>query len=192
MCYAQFAATIPISGSAYTYAYASFGELIAWIIGWDLIMEYAVGNIAVAISWSDYFTALMHGIGIHIPEFVSVDYLTASRGYHLAVQSMAGGTPFNQLTASLQEAFHAWQHAPTIGGLRLIADIPAFGIVIFITYLVYVGIYETKVASNLMVILKLAVLMLVIGVGSLEPVCAQWCEWCAERRFRCFLCLYWF
>jgi len=174
MCYAQFAATIPISGSAYTYAYASFGELIAWIIGWDLIMEYAVGNIAVAISWSDYFTALMHGIGIHIPEFVSVDYLTASRGYHLAVQSMAGGTPFNQLTASLQEAFHAWQYAPTIGGLRLIADIPAFGIVIFITYLVYVGIYETKVASNLMVILKLAVLMLVIGVGSFYVHPANW------------------
>src|SRR4028119_1733867 len=68
LCYAQFAATIPVSGSAYTYAYVSFGELAAWIIGWALIMEYAVGNIVVAISWSDYFTGLLDGVGLHIPE----------------------------------------------------------------------------------------------------------------------------
>ena len=81
MCYAEFAASIPISGSAYTYAYASFGELIAWIIGWDLIMEYAIGNIAVAISWSGYFTGLMAGLGIHIPPYLSTDFLTASRDW---------------------------------------------------------------------------------------------------------------
>jgi APA family basic amino acid/polyamine antiporter len=79
MCYAQFASSIPISGSAYTYSYASFGELVAWIIGWDLIMEYAVGNIAVAISWSDYFTALLNGINMHIPTYFSTDYLSASK-----------------------------------------------------------------------------------------------------------------
>ena len=74
LCYAEFASSIPISGSAYTYAYVSFGELIAWIIGWDLIMEYAIGNIAVAISWSGYFTALLDGLGMHIPDFLSTDY----------------------------------------------------------------------------------------------------------------------
>src|SRR5512133_1447819 len=77
MCYAEFASAIPISGSAYTYAYVSFGELIAWIIGWDLIMEYAIGNIAVAISWSGYFTGLMNGLGVHIPAWLSTDFLSA-------------------------------------------------------------------------------------------------------------------
>ena len=91
LCYAEFAARIPISGSAYTYAYASFGELIAWIIGWDLIMEYAVGNIAVAISWSDYFTGLMGGLGFAIPEYLSTDFLTASRGFAEATRQMASG-----------------------------------------------------------------------------------------------------
>jgi basic amino acid/polyamine antiporter, APA family len=166
MCYAQFASRIPISGSAYTYAYASFGELVAWIIGWDLIMEYAVGNIAVAISWSDYFTGLMGGMGVHIPEYLCIDYLSAARGYHAAVSALAHGTALTQLTGGLQEAYHAWMNAPHIGGLRIIADIPAFGITVFITYLVYVGIYETKLASNTMVLLKIAILLVIIGVGS--------------------------
>jgi basic amino acid/polyamine antiporter, APA family len=166
MCYAHFASRIPISGSAYTYAYASFGELVAWIIGWDLIMEYAVGNIAVAISWSDYFTGLLGGIGIHFPYFLSVDYLSAARGYHAAVAQLAHGASFSTLSGNLQEAYLAWVQAPHIGNFRLIADIPAFGIVVFITYLVYIGIYETKMASNIMVLLKVAILLVVIGVGS--------------------------
>jgi basic amino acid/polyamine antiporter, APA family len=166
LCYAEFASRIPISGSAYTYAYASFGELIAWIIGWDLIMEYAVGNIAVAISWSDYFTNLMHGLSINIPAYLSTDFLTASRGYHEAIRQMAGGTGFSNLTSALQESYTAWVAAPQIGSFRMIADIPAFSIVVLITYLVYVGIHETKIASNIMVLLKLIILMVVIGVGS--------------------------
>jgi amino acid transporter len=166
MCYAHFASRIPISGSAYTYAYASFGELVAWIIGWDLIMEYAVGNIAVAISWSDYFTGLLGGIGIHFPYYLSVDYLSAARGYHAAMIQLAHGTSFSALSGNLQEAFQAWTQSPHIGNFRLIADIPAFSIVVFITYLVYIGIYETKMASNIMVLLKIAILLVVIGVGS--------------------------
>lgn len=166
MCYAQFASGIPISGSAYTYAYVSFGELIAWIIGWDLIMEYAVGNIAVAISWSDYFTALMNGLGMKIPAYFSTDFLSASRGYHHALESIKSGIPFSELSGGIQEAYYAWIYAPKIGNLRIIADLPAFSIVVFITYLVYRGIYETKVAGNIMVILKIAILLLVIGVGA--------------------------
>ena len=166
MCYAEFASSIPISGSAYTYAYASFGELIAWMIGWDLIMEYAVGNIAVAISWSGYFTGLMSGLGVHIPEFLCVDYFSAARGFKEASSLLAGGIPFTELNSGLQETWLAWHNAPALGGIRLIADLPAFGIVVFITLLVYRGIYETKVAGNIMVILKIAILMLVIGVGS--------------------------
>ncbi|MFA4851279.1 MAG: amino acid permease [Bacteroidales bacterium] len=174
LCYAEFASRIPISGSAYTYAYASFGELIAWIIGWDLIMEYAVGNIAVAISWSDYFIGLMNGLGLSIPEYLSTDFLTASRGFKEATLQMASGTAFTDLTPALKESFTAWQHAPTVGGIRFIADIPAFGIVVFITGLVYVGITETKIASNIMVILKLLILMVVIGVGAFYVTPENW------------------
>src|SRR6201995_3271994 len=74
ICYAEFASMVPVSGSAYTYSYVAFGEMIAWIIGWDLLMEYAIGNIAVAISWSDYFTSLMDGFGLHVPEYLTMDY----------------------------------------------------------------------------------------------------------------------
>ena len=174
MCYAQFASGIPISGSAYTYAYVSFGELVAWIIGWDLIMEYAVGNIAVAISWSDYFTGLMNGLGMKIPEYFSTDFLSASRGYHIAMENLRNGLPFNQLKGGIQEAYYAWTSAPSVFGIRIIADLPAFTIVVFITYLVYKGIYETKVAGNIMVILKLAILLLVIGVGSFYVNPSNW------------------
>lgn len=174
LCYAQFASVIPVSGSAYTYAYASFGELVAWIIGWDLIMEYAIGNIAVAISWSDYFSGLASGIGMHIPEYLQVDYLTAARGYRSAVMEMAGGTALSDLAAPVREAYHAWLSAPSVGGIRLIADIPAFSIVVFITVLVYVGIYETKVAANTMVLLKVITLLVVIAVGSFYVNPGNW------------------
>jgi APA family basic amino acid/polyamine antiporter len=92
MSYAEFASSIPISGSAYTYAYAAFGEIIAWIIGWALIVEYAIGNIVVAISWSDYFTGLMQGIGIHIPEYLCMDYLSAKNGFIEATNLMNQGS----------------------------------------------------------------------------------------------------
>lgn len=174
MCYARFASLIPICGSAYTYAYASFGELLAWIIGWDLIMEYAIGNIAVAISWSDYFSGLMNGIGIHIPEYFLVDYLSASRGYHAALAEIAKGVPFDQLTFPIREAYHAWLNAPVIGSIRLIADIPAFSIVVFICTLVYIGIYETKIAANTMVLLKISILLVIIVVGSFYIDLKNW------------------
>ena len=166
LCYAQFASIIPISGSAYTYAYASFGELIAWIIGWDLIMEYAIGNIAVAISWSDYFTGFLGGIGLHVPAYMGIDYLSAARGYHQATLDMIRGVSLANLPDTLKEAYMAWQSAPVIGGIRIIADIPAFSIVVFITVLVYIGIYETKVASNTMVLLKVGILLMIITVGA--------------------------
>lgn len=174
LCYAQFASMIPIAGSAYTYAYASFGELIAWIIGWDLIMEYAVGNIAVAISWSDYFTALFSGLGIHIPAFCCVDYLSASRGFEIVTQKMQAGISLDQISLSLKEAYLAWQQAPMVFGIRMIADIPAFTIVVFITYLVYRGIYETKVANNIMVALKITILLVVIIVGAFYVNTDNW------------------
>jgi amino acid transporter len=163
--YAEFASMVPVSGSAYTYSYVAFGELIAWIIGWALIMEYAIGNITVAISWSDYFTGLLDSQGLHLPQWVQMDFLTASKGYHEATAYMAGGKPFGDMSAGLQSAYIAWTTAPTIGGLHLIADLPALLIIIFITWLVYRGMRESRNASNLMVVIKLCIILLVIAVG---------------------------
>ena len=174
MCYAEFASAIPISGSAYTYAYASFGELIAWIIGWDLIMEYAIGNIAVAISWSGYFVGLLNGLHIFIPEYLTIDYLSAAKGFKLAAEQMQSGVAITSLDSNLREAYQAWVTAPHIGSFRIIADIPALGIVVFITWLVYKGIYETKMAGNIMVLIKIGILMLVIAVGSFYIDPANW------------------
>ncbi|MBK6344651.1 MAG: amino acid permease [Bacteroidales bacterium] len=174
LCYAQFASSIPLSGSAYTYAYASFGELVAWIIGWDLIMEYAVGNVAVAISWSGYFCGLLSGIGINIPDFLAIDYLSASRGFREATELMAGGLPLSELPGELGEAYRAWTQAPVLGGLRLIVDLPAFTIVGLITWLVYRGIRESKQAGNIMVLLKVAILLMVIAVGAFYVDPGNW------------------
>jgi APA family basic amino acid/polyamine antiporter len=147
LCYAQFASTVPVSGSAYTYSYVAFGEIFAWIIGWDLLMEYAIGNIYVAGSWSDYFTRLMDSAGWHIPDWMTMDYMSAKRGL-------------------LETSAAAWESAPKILGMRVIVDIPAFLIVCLITYVVFRGIRESRSASNLMVIIKLAVIFLVIVLGA--------------------------
>lgn len=171
LCYAEFASRVPIAGSAYTYAYASFGELVAWIIGWDLLMEYAIGNIAVAISWSDYFTGLLDGYGLHVPEYLTMDYLSAVRGASAVSDLLAKGRTLAEIQGSsdfsgMYAAYVAWNQAPHIGDLRIICDLPALFITAIITSLVYVGIRESKVASNIMVALKLAVVLLVIVLGA--------------------------
>ncbi len=163
LCYAEFASIIPISGSAYTYAYAAFGELIAWIIGWALIVEYAIGNIVVAISWSDYFTGLLSGLGIQIPSYFSMDYLSAFNGSKEAAALLAN---HQEISTNLLEASNAWALAPEILGFKLILDLPALAIVIAITWLIFRGVKETKNASNIMVGLKLIVVALVIVVGA--------------------------
>lgn len=169
LCYAEFASRIPVSGSAYTYAYASFGELVAWIIGWDLLMEYAIGNIAVAISWSKYFTNLMEGFHIHIPGFLTMDYLSAYRGFEQLQKLKAAGGAVDE---NVRLTALAWSSAPQIGGLKLIADVPALFIVFIITWLVYIGIKETKKATNAMVMLKIAVVVgvIVLGFFYVKPV----------------------
>ncbi|TXK33847.1 amino acid permease [Pontibacter qinzhouensis] len=174
LCYAQFASAIPVAGSAYTYAYTSFGELVAWIIGWDLLMEYAIGNIAVAISWSDYFTAMLDGVGLPVPAYLTMDYLSASRGYTEVTALLAGGQTVADIPAAAFKAYEAWLYAPALGGIKLIADVPALGITALITYLVYVGVKESKRAANLLVVLKLVVILLVIAVGAFYVQPANW------------------
>ena len=150
-CYSEFASRIPVAGSAYTYAYASFGELFAWMIGWALIMEYSIGNIYVAYSWSDYFTSFLQKINIYLPEYLSTSYMEVKHALD------AGST-----NADVHEA---WNKAPIVGGLHIIFDLPALVINLLITALVYRGIKESRNFSNVMVILKMIVVTLVILVG---------------------------
>jgi APA family basic amino acid/polyamine antiporter len=150
-CYSEFASRIPVAGSAYTYAYASFGELFAWIIGWALIMEYSIGNIYVAYSWSDYFTSFLNKCGVHFPAYLSTSYMEAKH-------AIEGGSVKEDMVA-------AWNNSPNIGSLRIILDLPALIINLLITYLVYRGIKESRNFSNVMVVLKLVVVILIIGVG---------------------------
>lgn len=166
LCYAEFASAVPVSGSAYTYSYVAFGEIFAWIIGWDLLMEYAIGNIAVAISWSDYFTNLMHKAGLHIPDWLTMDFVTAKAGYGEAAKALSNGAILQNLDALLQSQYSAWANAPQLGGLHIIMDLPALAIVALITYVVFVGIRESRALTNLMVALKLAVVFFVIVLGA--------------------------
>lgn len=174
-CYSEFASTVPVSGSAYTYSYVAFGEIFAWIIGWDLLMEYAIGNIAVAISWSQYFVSVLAGFGIHIPAWMATDYATAHKGYNHALEELSKGTSLSQLDAGLHNSYTAWTTAPDLGSnIKLIMNIPALLIVILITYIVYIGIKESKKANNAMVMIKLAVIVFVIIAGAFYVHPSNW------------------
>ncbi|MEO8886072.1 MAG: amino acid permease [Mucilaginibacter sp.] len=173
LCYAEFASRIPVSGSAYTYAYASFGELVAWIIGWDLLMEYAIGNIAVAISWSEYFVNLLEGFNIHMPAYLTMDYFSAFRG-HEHLQALTASGHLADITDRMRAEALAWTTAPGFNNIKLIANIPALVIVILITYLVYIGIRETKKATNAMVYLKIGIVLAVIVIGFFYVTPANW------------------
>lgn len=164
-CYAEFASRIPIAGSAYTYAYASFGELFAWIIGWALLMEYSIGNIYVAFSWSDYFTSLLEKLNLHLPANLTCSYAEAKGAFNnYTALNTADQTSYLAKKASA-ELIDAWNSAPVIGAIKLIFDLPALVINGLITYLVYRGVKESRNFSNAMVVLKLAVVVLVILVG---------------------------
>lgn len=161
LCYAEFASKIPVSGSAYTYSYVAFGELFAWVIGWCLIMEYSIGNIAVAISWSDYLTNVLNKTPFAIPDWLAMDYWTAKKGY--AAATLDAGLLKD---TTIMEQYTAFTQAPTFGNMKLIIDFPAFLITAIITAIVFVGIRESKKANNLLVLTKLAVVFLVIVAGS--------------------------
>lgn len=174
LCYAEFASRIPVSGSAYTYAYVTLGEVIAWLIAWGLIMEYSVGNIAVAISWSDYFTSFLSGFGFHLPEYLGMDYLSAKKGFELVEPALRAGTDVSTIPAFQYEGYLAYTKAPQLGGIRIIADFPAFFIVVLLTWLVFIGIRETKKAGNIMVVIKLLVIFVVVCVGAFYVQPQNW------------------
>jgi APA family basic amino acid/polyamine antiporter len=147
LCYAELASMIPQAGSAYAYSYATLGELVAWIIGWDLILEYAVGNVAVAISWGDYFNTLVRGFGVQLPAWLTTGYRTAL---------LSSDPQIRGLLAS----------APRVAGIPILIHVPAFAIVMLITWLLLRGARESATANNIMVVIKLLALSLFIAVGA--------------------------
>jgi APA family basic amino acid/polyamine antiporter len=146
LCYAELAAMIPHAGSAYAYSYATLGEFVAWIIGWDLVLEYAVGNVAVAISWGDYFNTLLRGVGLDLPQWLTTGYRTA-------------------LLSSNRDVSALLDAAPRVAGIPILVNLPACGVVLAVTWLLLRGARESATANNVMVVVKLAVLALFVGVG---------------------------
>jgi basic amino acid/polyamine antiporter, APA family len=163
-CYAEFASRVPIAGSAYTYAYVAFGELIAWIIGWNLILEYAIGNITVAIAWSSNLTNFLSGLGIKLPSFLSNSYLAALDAHKEYIQLSQKGVEL--MPHHVEILNQVWHTAPKIFGIPFILNLPAFFSVVAITALVYVGVKESKNTTIFMVIFKVLVVVLVIVVGA--------------------------
>jgi amino acid transporter len=174
LCYAEFASRVPIAGSAYTYAYVTFGELIAWIIGWALILEYAIGNIVVAISWSGYFVNLLEGFHIHLPGWLSTNYEQAQQGYTEALEHLKAGGSQETFSKLARIGYDAITNAPMIGNWKVILNIPALIIVVLITALVYRGIKESKKSTNAMVIFKICIIIGVIILGFFYVDTANW------------------
>jgi APA family basic amino acid/polyamine antiporter len=151
LCYAEFASMVPVAGSAYTYSYATLGEIVAWIIGWDLILEYAIGNVAVAISWANYFNTLLEGFGIYLPRWLTIDYRTA----HQKVPAIVA-------------------EAPHLFGVPIVFNILAFGIVAFITIVLVWGVKESARFNAVMVGIKLVVLAFFVFVSFKFVKPANW------------------
>lgn len=168
LCYAEFASRIPVSGSAYTYSYVAFGEIVAWIIGWALILEYSIGNIVVAISWSSYFNNLLvHVFQIHLPDWMIIDPMTAKNAFLESTAALASPETLQpDRIKSYQFAIEAYNNAPMLWGTKIFFNLPAFIIIVLITWLAYIGISQSKKTANFMVYFKVGVILFVIVVGA--------------------------
>jgi len=167
LCYAEFASLVPIAGSAYSYSYATLGELVAWMIGWDLIIEYAVGNVAVAISWAAYFRQLLLGFGVNVPSWIATDY----RSTLLAVKQVAE-SGVASLGPEAAIAYDAYQHHPVVLGIPIVCNLLAVIITAFLTWLLVRGVKESARFNNVIVVLKViaVIFFIVIGVRFVKPV----------------------
>jgi basic amino acid/polyamine antiporter, APA family len=171
LCYAEFAAMVPVSGSAYTYAYATLGEFVAWVIGWDLIIEYAVGNVAVAISWSGYFQELLRGVGLSIPTWLGIDFRSAAEAAAQVAAAQANGVDPSSLGVAVMRSASAMATAPHLFGVPVVFNLPAFLIVALVTWVLVKGVSESAWTNTAMVALKLVIIgfFLVVGVFYVKP-----------------------
>ncbi len=174
LCYAEFASMVPVAGSAYTYAYATLGELAAWLIGWDLILEYAVGNVAVAISWSAYFQELFRGLGWNLPVWLGTDYRSAVQAAAQVAEYTAAHKDLAQLGAAMLRDSQAIQAAPHLLGMPIVFNLPALGIVAALTWLLVRGIRESAGFNTVMVVVKLAVIFFFVALGAFYVKPENW------------------
>jgi APA family basic amino acid/polyamine antiporter len=175
LCYAEFAAMVPVSGSAYTYAYSTLGELIAWIIGWDLIIEYAIGNVAVAISWSGYFQELLRGFGLHVPSWLGIDYRSALQSVGMVKDAEAqGAAAVAALSGSVVQGARALSEAPHIFGVPIVINLPALLIVALVTWVLVRGVAESAWFNSAMVALKLVIVAFFLLVGAFYVKPENW------------------
>lgn len=158
-CYAELASMIPVSGSAYTYSYATLGEIFAWIIGWDLILEYAVGNMAVAVSWSGYFVKFLYAFGLKLPLWLVSDHTTAA-------------AMIADKSENLQ--YYSSTVLPNIGGMEISLNLPALVIVLLLTVLLVYGIRESARANTIAVVIKMAVLVFFVAFGAFYVSPTNW------------------
>lgn len=183
LCYAEFAAMVPVAGSAYTYAYATFGELVAWIIGWDLILEYTVGNVAVAISWSGYFQELLRGFGLEVPAWLGIDYRSATQAAHQIAEAQVSGIDPTTLGIAIERNAQALAEAPVLLGVPFVFNLPAFLIVMLVTWVLVRGITESAWLNTSMVLLKLGIIALFVVVGAFYVKPDNWTPF-APNGFR--------
>src|SRR5262245_60531929 len=177
LCYAEISAMVPASGSAYSYSYAAFGELVAWVIGWDLIIEYAIGNVFVAQSWSDYFQSFLGGISgghLQLPLWLMKDVQSAAQELHKAQAALAAAPGGSEAAAKVAEANAivaqlGWLprfHLPWIGDCLLSINLPATVITVALTCLLFIGVRESARANALMVFLKVGLVLVFIALGT--------------------------
>ncbi|MCA9669835.1 MAG: amino acid permease, partial [Myxococcales bacterium] len=169
LCYAELASMIPVAGSAYTYSYATLGEVVAWFIGWDLVLEYVVGAAAVAVGWSGYVVSFLRGFGVDLPpeiiaapgtEFVFVD--AAQIAAHKGLSLTAGWHALEPIAKSLAAAGVSVAALPHKSS---VFNVPAVAIVALVTLVLTIGIRESARFNAVIVVLKVTVILLVIGVG---------------------------
>jgi APA family basic amino acid/polyamine antiporter len=176
LCYAEIAAMVPVSGSAYSYTYAAFGEVVAWIIGWDLMIEYAIGNVYVAQSWADYFQTFLSGLNEswRIPLWLMKDFQSATHLVRDASAVLADAAATADARAAAQATLDAFAGVPRIGEWVFAMNLPATAIVLALTVLLFVGVQESARANAAMVILKLVLIAAFLGIGFFHIDQANW------------------